>query len=244
MTKDIIIRKDSKNKRGEIINMYDDINIYRIYEQEDIDDIYKNSENGTIKITNENNIKICNVNNLYGKGLHIEDVERLRIINCDLNPYEYIYINKNIEGCTIEDSTINIMKISNNFLKFLELKNCYVKRLDIDGSQEIGTIYFYNSIIDKLDIEHSTIMNGFIINNDNRIKNLYIAYSFIVNLYKNSYNEIMRTNINSVEDIAIDDYDLIDLIENSVEVKNACIIEKDDDERYNFIREDAKNEKD
>ena len=51
MTKDIITRKDSKNKRGEIINMYDDINIYKVYEQEDIDDIYNTVDYAKIIIT-------------------------------------------------------------------------------------------------------------------------------------------------------------------------------------------------
>ena len=139
--------------------------------------------------------------------------------------------------------TINIMRISDNHLKSLELNNCYIKRLDIHDSQEVGTIYSFNSIIDKLVIEHSTIMHGFIVNDKNRIKNLRVARSFIINLLKNSYNEIMASNIESIEDIAIDDYDFIDLIEDSVEIINSCIIEKDNDERYNF-KKGCENEED
>ena len=221
--------------------MYGDMFI--TYDQEKIDDICKKDASGIIEIINEDNVKICNVNNLYRKHLYIEDIKNLRIINCDLSPNDFIYIDKNVETCIIEDSTINIMRISDNHLKSLELNNCYIKHLDIHDSQEVGTIYSFNSIIDKLVIEHSTIMHGFIVNDKNRIKNLRVARSFIINLLKNSYNEIMASNIESIEDVAIDDYDFVDLIEDSVEIINSCIIEKDNDERYNFKR-GCENEKD
>ena len=168
---------------------------------------------------------------------------KLHITNCDLNSNDFIYIDKNVETCIIDDSTISTMRISDNNLKSLELDNCYIKRLDIHGSQEIGTLYLFNSIIEELVIEHSSIMHGFIVNDKNRIKNLRVARSFIINLLKNSYNEIMASNIESVEDVAIDDYDFIDLIEDSVEIINSCIIEKDNDERYNFKR-GCENEED
>ena len=221
--------------------MYGDI--FMVYDQENIDDICKKDASDIITIINEDNVEICNVNNLYRKHLYIEDIDKLCIINCDLSPNDFIYIDKNVGTCIIEDSTINIMRISDNHLKSLELNNCYIKRLDIHDSQEVGTIYSFNSIIDKLVIEHSTIMHGFIVNDKNRIKKLRVARSFIINLLKNSYNEIMASNIESVEDVAIDDYDFIDLIEDSVEIINSCIIEKDNDERYNFKR-GCENEED
>lgn len=212
--------------------MYSDM--FMAYDQEDIDDICKKNTSGIMTITNKKNVKIYNINNLYRKHLYLENIDKLRIINCDLNSNDFIYIYKNVGTCIIENSTINTMRISDNDLKSLELDNCYIKRLDIHGSQEIGTIYLFNSIIEEITIEHSSIMHGFIVNDKNRIKNLRVARSFIINLLKNSYNEIMASNIESVEDIAIDDYNFVDLIEDSVEIINSCIIEKDNDERYNY----------
>ena len=212
--------------------MYGDI--FMVYDQENIDDICKKDASGIITITNKKNVKIYNINNLYRKHLYLENIDKLHITNCDLNSNDFIYIDKNVETCIIDDSTISTMRISDNNLKSLELDNCYIKRLDVHGSQEIGTLYLFNSIIEELVIEHSSIMHGFIVNDKNRIKNLRVARSFIINLLKNSYNEIMASNIESIEDVAIDDYDFIDLIEDSVEIINSCIIEKDNDERYNY----------